>query len=216
MAYAADFIRVLRTQIGDPYIWAREVNLNDPNPHGFDCSEYTEWGVHRIGLYLPDGSSAQHSYCKRKGTIISVRKALATQGALLWHPGHIAVSVGNSKSSIEAKGKAYGVGVFSALGRGWEAGMLVPGLHYTAPPKPPASTGIPRWPGRYITQPPVMKMTAAEGRYQQQLAKLGYYHGKQDLLYGPGMEAATVEMQKDKHLKPDGVVGDQTWYAAFR
>ncbi|PSP02018.1 MAG: hypothetical protein BRC54_15440, partial [Cyanobacteria bacterium SW_7_48_12] len=34
-------------------------------------------------------------------------------------------------------------------------------------------------------------------------------------LYGPDTEAATIEFQKDKNIKVDGIVGPNTWEAAF-
>lgn len=214
MGYASDFVRVLLSQRGDPYHWGEEVRMDDPNPPAFDCSEFTEWGSHRVGNPLPDGSANQYEFCRRKGTLITVTKALATPGALLYHPGHVAVSMGDKSHSVEAKGKAYGVGIFSALGRGWTTGMLVPGMIYAAPPKPPGATH-PRWPGRFITQPPVMKMTAAETRFQQRLADLGFYHGRIDGIYGPATEAATVALQDRAKIRQDGIVGEITWNAAW-
>ena len=44
-----------------------------------------------------------------------------------YRPGHIAISLGNGKT-MEARGKDYGVGVFSAQNRGWTAGGLIPEL----------------------------------------------------------------------------------------
>lgn len=218
--YIADLVSLLRTQIGDPYIWGREVSPSDPNPYGFDCSEYVEWGVRRKGGYIPDGSSAQYEYCRSKGTTCSVTTAINTFGALLHHypfdgrPGHIAVSLGNGYT-LEARGKAYGVGTFAgAASRGFTHGMRVPGFTYGAPLKPP--TTAPRWPGRNLTQPPQMKMLASEAPYQKRLATLGLYKGAQDLLYGPGMEAATVALQHRYGLVQDGIAGERSWYAAWR
>lgn len=212
--YASTFVKILLSQRGDPYIFGYEVNLNDPNPRAFDCSEFIEWAAHRAGGYMPDGSPAQWDYCRRKGTSIGVAAAVRTSGALLHKDGHIAISLGNG-NTIEAKGKAYGVGVFSAAGRGWTHGMKVPGMVYGAPPKPPATTA-PRWPGRFLTQPPMMKMLVAEKPYQQRLAALGLYGGPIDLLYGPSMESATRALQDRKGIRVDGVAGEDSWYAAWR
>ena len=71
---------------------------------------------------------------------MTVQQALQTPGALLFHfasepqPGlggeppvaHVAISLGNGMT-IEAKGHAYGVGVFSAGDRFNYAGMI-PGM----------------------------------------------------------------------------------------
>lgn len=212
--YAASFVSKLLSQRGDHYLFGGEIRPGTINPDYYDCSEYVEWAAHMVGGYMPDGSSAQLSYCDKHESTISVTRGLATAGALLFHPGHVAVNLGNGKT-IEARGRAYGVGIFSAANRGWTAAAKVPGMTYGAAPKPPATTA-PRWPGRYLTQPPVMKMTTAEGAYQRRLATLGLYKGSQDLWYGPGMEAATVALQRQKALVVDGIAGEKTWYAAWR
>lgn len=212
--YAASFVNMLLSQRGDTYVFGGEVNLDDPNPNRYDCSEFTQWAAHRVGGYLPDGSGAQHDYCRDKGTILPVAQALRMSGALLFHPGHVAVSLGNGKT-IEARGRDYGVGVFSADGRGWTSGGRVPDMVYGAPPKPPA-TSAPAWPGRFITQPPVWKLNASERKFQQRLHDLGLYHGTVDGLYGNDTEAATRILQTRKGLVVDGIVGDKTWYAAWR
>ncbi|WP_163870143.1 hypothetical protein [Myxococcus eversor] len=56
-------------------------------------------------------------------------EALRTRGALLYRPGHVAISLGDRRT-IEARGSAYGVNIFSANGRGWTSGALIPGLKY--------------------------------------------------------------------------------------
>jgi cell wall-associated NlpC family hydrolase len=212
--YAASFVSMLLSQRGDHYRFGGEVNLNDTNPDYYDCSEFIEWAAHRVGGYMPDGSSAQYAYCKSKGLSVGVSTAMRTSGALLHRDGHIAVSLGNGKT-IEARGRSYGVGVFEAAGRGFTHGLKVPGMTYGAPPKPPA-TSVPRWPGRYLTQPPQMKMLSSEAPYQKRLAAIGLYSGAQDLLYGPMMEAATVALQRKYGLVADGIAGEKSWYAAWR
>lgn len=212
--YASAFVSKLLSQRGDTYVFGGEIRPGTVNPNRYDCSEFTEWSAHMVGGYLPDGSSAQLDYCRKKGTIISVSTAMKTSGALLFRPGHVAVSLGNGKT-IEARGKAYGVGVFSADNRGWTAAAKVPGMTYGAPPKPPATTA-PRWPGRFITQPPVFEMNAAETKFQERLRALGLYGGPIDSLYGPSTESATRVLQQRRGLVEDGIVGDKTWYAAWR
>jgi peptidoglycan hydrolase-like protein with peptidoglycan-binding domain len=212
--YAATFVSKLLSQRGDHYLYGGEIKPGTANPDYYDCSEYTEWAAHIVGGYLPDGSWAQHDYCQRKNTMISVATALKTSGALLFHPGHVAVSLGNGKT-IEARGRNYGVGIFDATGRDWTSAAKVPGMTYGPLPKPPA-TAAPKWPGRYITQPPMWRMNAAEVKFQQRLHDLGLYKGAVDGLYGPNTEAATVELQTRKGLVRDGICGPLTWYAAWR
>ncbi|MBZ4421008.1 peptidoglycan-binding protein [Myxococcus sp. RHSTA-1-4] len=126
---AESFVQKALSQQGDRYIFGAEVNLNDPNPKAFDCSELVQWAAHQAGVSIPDGTMNQLPHCQKKGTTISVAEALRTRGALLFRPGHVAISLGDGRT-IEAKGRAYGVGIFNANGRGWTTGALVPGLKY--------------------------------------------------------------------------------------
>jgi peptidoglycan hydrolase-like protein with peptidoglycan-binding domain len=126
---AEDFVQKALAQRGDRYVFGAETNLNDKNPDTFDCSELVQWAAHQAGVSVPDGTMNQVPYFKQKGTEISVDKALKTRGALLFRPGHVAISLGDGRT-IEARGKAYGVNIFSAQGRGWTSGALIPGLKY--------------------------------------------------------------------------------------
>ncbi|WP_224366097.1 C40 family peptidase [Hyalangium versicolor] len=126
---AEEFVQKALAQRGDKYVFGAETKLNDPNPDTFDCSELVQWAAHQAGVDVPDGTMNQVPYFKQKGTDISVEKALKTRGALLYRPGHVAISLGDGRT-IEARGKAYGVDIFSANGRGWTSGALIPGLKY--------------------------------------------------------------------------------------
>ncbi|MCU0695563.1 MAG: peptidoglycan-binding protein [Myxococcaceae bacterium] len=110
-------------QQGKSYVFGAETNLNDPNPQTFDCSELVEWAAARAGVRFPDGSAAQIDAARP----MSVEEALRTPGALLYRPGHIAISLGDGRT-IEARGRRYGVGIFSAEGRGWTRAGTIPGL----------------------------------------------------------------------------------------
>lgn len=212
--YSSAFVNMLLSQRGDHYLYGGEIRPGTVNPDYYDCSEFVEWAAHMVGGYMPDGSAAQLAYCDRKESLIAVSRGLSTAGALLFHPGHVAVSLGNGRT-IEARGKNYGVGVFSAYDRGWTAAGKVPGMTYTAPPKPPSTTA-PVWPGRYITQPPTWVMNASEKKFQQRLHDLGLYRGTVDGQYGPMTEQSTRVLQTRRGLVADGIVGPKTWYAAWR
>lgn len=99
----------------------------------FQCSELVQWAAHRVGLYMPDGSSNQYSYARKKGKAISISKAIKTKGALLYKGAggstHVAVSLGNGKT-IEAANSRVGVVSYSAYGRGWSVASLIPGMKY--------------------------------------------------------------------------------------
>ncbi|QRO01088.1 peptidoglycan-binding protein [Archangium violaceum] len=123
------FVKKALAQDGDRYVFGAETNLNDPNPKAFDCSELVQWAAHQVGVSIPDGTMNQLPHIQRAGKAISVDEALRTKGALLFRPGHVAISLGDGRT-IEAKGSKYGVGIFSAHGRGWTAGGLIPGMKY--------------------------------------------------------------------------------------
>jgi peptidoglycan hydrolase-like protein with peptidoglycan-binding domain len=123
------FVQKALAQRGDKYVFGAETNLNDSNPSKFDCSELVQWAAHQAGVSVPDGTMNQLPYFQQKGSTISVEKALKTRGALLYRPGHVAISLGDGRT-IEARGSAYGVNIFNANGRGWTAGALIPGLKY--------------------------------------------------------------------------------------
>lgn len=123
------------TQAGDPYIFGYEVDLTDSNPDAFDCSELVQWvcAQLKVSPIMPDGASYQYEHCKKFGTAITIEKAIKTLGALLFRisiaGNHVVISRGDG-STIEAKGSAYGVGIFSTSGRTWTAGALIPGVKY--------------------------------------------------------------------------------------
>lgn len=125
------------SQAGDKYVYGAEASASNPNPSAFDCSELVEWALGRIGFRFVDGAENQYNTCKRNGTLLTVDQAIRTRGALLFRIGaasggnsgdHVAISQGNGET-IEARGRAYGVGVWSATsGRKWTHAGMVPGL----------------------------------------------------------------------------------------
>lgn len=138
---ALDFVSFCLSQVGDKYVYGAEVPLDDPDPkaHGlaFDCSELTQWAAARTGVTLPDGSSNQLAFCQSHHTMISLDVAAKTRGALLFHPGHVAVSLGDGLRTVEAMGAQYGVleGDFNQVSNGravsrFSSAAKVPGLVY--------------------------------------------------------------------------------------
>jgi cell wall-associated NlpC family hydrolase len=140
-ATTQQFIETALAQAGKPYVWGATASTTDPNPPAFDCSELTKWAAARSNVTIPDGAAHQYVWLKEHGATMSVQQALQTPGALLFsfngepQPGlagepahaHVAISLGNGKT-IEAKGHAYGVGVFDAANRFNYAGMI-PGMN---------------------------------------------------------------------------------------
>lgn len=117
------FVNLCLRQVGDRYVFGAETRMSDPDPSAFDCSELIEWAASRVGISpkVPDGSSAQINHCRS----ISVQQAINTKGALLWHSGHIAVSLGNGKT-VEAQNSRVGV-VQGTAGNRFKRGGLIPG-----------------------------------------------------------------------------------------
>lgn len=128
-----DFVATALAQAGDTYQYGAEASLSDPDPDAFDCSELVQWACARVGVTFPDGSGNQYAACQRAGLLISISKAVSTRGALLFEgPGgstHVAISLGDGRT-IEARGRAYGVNVFSAANRPWSGAGLIPGMSY--------------------------------------------------------------------------------------
>lgn len=230
MVYVADLVGLLLKQRGDRYDLGHEVSANDADPDTFDCSELVEWGCARLGVTptMPDGTWIQIRHCRKHGTEIPIDEAVATQGALLFRfssdpftggrpdGAHVAVSLGNG-STIEARGRDWGVGSWDAERRGWTHAGLIPGVEYATPPNAPQPGGTPSdqpaWSGRYLTQPPAMSGTDVQ-QWQEQMAARGYAIDV-DGEYGPDSEKACREFQAEAGLKVDGIVGPDTWQAAW-
>jgi cell wall-associated NlpC family hydrolase len=142
------FVEAALDQAGDRYVFGAPSALNDADPSVFDCSELVRWAGHRAGVDLPDGSWAQFLDLKRQGLLVPVEEGIGTRGALLFsfssepEPGgprpshsHVAISLGNG-STIEARGRAYGVDSFDATTTRFDYAALLPGAgpaHDTAP-----------------------------------------------------------------------------------
>lgn len=131
---------VASTQAGDPYIYGAEASVSDVNPRAFDCSELVEWvcGRLKVAPRVPDGARTQRDHCQKHGKLIPVDLAIKTPGALLfriarfWSGDHVGISRGGGQT-IEARGRKYGTGIFSAYNRGWTHAALIPGVDYSKP-----------------------------------------------------------------------------------
>lgn len=122
---AEAFVKYALEQAGDRYTFGAEARASDPDPDAFDCSELVEWAAARAGVTFVDGSGNQIARAKA----VPLDQGIRTRGALLWTPGHIAISLGNGRT-IEARGRKYGVTEAAAAGRFRKAG-LIPGLRYS-------------------------------------------------------------------------------------
>jgi hypothetical protein len=126
---ADQLIALAHQQVGDRYVFGHEVNLEDPDPDTFDCSELIQWACYQLGVEFPDGSSNQIGAVAKAGLERSVEACKSIAGALLWREGHVALSLGTGNETVEAKGKNYGV-CESNIGRRFTRAGLIPGIEY--------------------------------------------------------------------------------------
>jgi cell wall-associated NlpC family hydrolase len=115
-----EFVRIALSQTGKTYVYGAQPLASDPNPRAFDCSALVQWAATRAGITgVPRTSEAQLAWCLP----ISVDQGINTRGALLGHPGHVAISLGNGRT-IEASQDGVPVGQLNAKGRFQTAGKL--------------------------------------------------------------------------------------------
>jgi cell wall-associated NlpC family hydrolase len=139
------FVELLLSQKGDDYVFGGEVKPGTKNPNRYDCSEFIQWAMIRLGFKnFVDGSAAQIAHAGR----MSIARAKLTAGAVLYKPGHIEVSIGGGKT-VAARNSQAGVGVFKASDIKWTRAGMFPELQVLARPKSsrPAA-GSPGWVSR--------------------------------------------------------------------
>lgn len=121
------FVALALRQAGKNYVYGAQPNASDPDPRSFDCSALVQWAAIRVGIPDPTRTTdTQEARCRANGTLISVQDAINTKGALLFQPGHVAISLGNG-STIEAMNPSQGVRQGNASGRGFTVGGKIPG-----------------------------------------------------------------------------------------
>lgn len=123
----AQFVALALKQAGKRYVFGAYASPNNPNPTAFDCSELVQWCCERVGIKgCPRTSTEQRNWVAQHHTGISIAAGIHTKGALLFHPGHVAISLGNGRT-IEAMDARDGVRQGNANGRPWTAAGRIPG-----------------------------------------------------------------------------------------
>lgn len=99
-----------------PYVYGAK------GPDAYDCSGLITQAMADVGVEFPHGSSFQIDAVAKP---LLPGDAVHTRGALLYRPGHVAISRGDG-TTIEARNPTDGIGTFSANGRGWTRAGLLP------------------------------------------------------------------------------------------
>jgi cell wall-associated NlpC family hydrolase len=145
---AAQFLAMAMKQNGKPYRFGWETRAGDPDPEALDCSELIQHTGSMFGMTIPDGAVNQYPWIEKAGLAISPKKALLIPGAVLFKHGpgrhapiyHVGFSMGDGHRTFEAKGSAYGVGIFEAgtvaespaeRESCWNLAGLIPGIDYS-------------------------------------------------------------------------------------
>lgn len=126
MATPAQFIAALRNHAGIKYTWGGKTPET-----GFDCSGLITYALAEVGVSFPHGSAHQIAVCKP----IPVAEALTTPGALLYRPGHDAISLGDGTTIEAVTTQDRGVSSWPHGNRFTRAG-LIPGIDYTYKEEP--------------------------------------------------------------------------------
>lgn len=134
-ANALDFVNFALKQAGKPYVFGGAISDEDPDPTSFDCSELVEWAAYQVGVTIRRPSGNQYAACLAAGTTIDVERAYNIRGALLFIGAggdqHVAISLGDGNTTIEAMGRAYGVlRAPNVQSRGFTLAGLIPGMFY--------------------------------------------------------------------------------------
>lgn len=226
-----DVIDVGSRHVGETYVLGARVPLNNPTWRGpWDCAEFASWCAYQCyGVIFGAGrvstvaradpySGYWHAEARQRGTVIPWQDALSIAGAVLIRApsqgpiGHVAFAVGDGESTLEARGAAYGVGIFKKAGsRPWSIGCLLPGVDYgKVKARPAAPMGPASWPAdMFWLRRPYMK-GAQVVAVQRALAGHRIDPGPIDGEFGPMTSAAVVSFQAAHGLEVDGIVGPQT------
>ncbi len=97
------------SMVGSPYVYGGKADASNAHPNGLDCSGFANWATGRAGGQMNLATSTSSG-----GKPMDMNTALHTPGAMLIKPGggaggHIVISLGDGKHTIEAMGTQYGI-----------------------------------------------------------------------------------------------------------
>lgn len=122
----------------------------------------------------------------------------------------------NTLSAVQAFQHDHGLVADGIVGPATQAALSAAyaPFHPGVPPIPPPDPNAPAWPGRYIVLTHPYTAGADVHQWQVQMAKRGWRIGI-DGIYGEASYGICKTFQHDKGLTRDGIIGPQTWGAAW-
>lgn len=197
-----EIVRVARGYLGKPYVWGGESEAEG----GYDCSGFVFSVLNKCGMKVPRTTAQGYSSLGKK--VSNIQSAdLLYFGKSVKRITHIAIainstqmieSVGNSKNTKTNKGK--GVSITNIFHR--NDLVLVKRIVDFKKEKLTSMTLLKK--GTKNNDVTVFEILTA---------KLGYYTGPIDTLYGKGCVSACINFQKHHNLIQDGECGNNTWKA---
>lgn len=231
-----EFAALVEGCVGDRYILGVEVAAGLLDPSAFDCSELVEWSYGMAGVKIRDLAACQYDDtvpvvgAVQVGDLVFLRN-----NRLRWNGiGHVAIitaPLGHGDwRIIEAKGKDYGVisttlsywrtkSTFAGVRRYAQFSLAVPTAPapILTPPPPAPMPAFPPFPGRnlYLRWPRWRRMRGIDVKTWQLRMQQRGWRIDVDGVFGTQSHDVCLRFQADKGLVRDGVVGPDTWAAAW-
>jgi len=228
MKPAEHILEIGSSRLGQQYILGANVPLNNPNWSGpWDCAEFASWCVYQAFGFLFGAGTAKNvtkaepysgywaDDAKKFGRIIAWQDALGIPGAALIRApkagkiGHVAFAMGDGDRTLEARGAAFGVGIFpGAAQRTWSFGCLLPGVDYADVATGTAElAALPNPAGGYLWDKKPHFKGANVLVLQRALQQKGVDPGPIDGDFGHQTYSALVSFQLANGIEVDGVFG---------
>jgi cell wall-associated NlpC family hydrolase len=223
VTHVEDILLWAVAQHGDRYVFGAEVPLVADDAGAWDCSELVEWSCGKAGVQptVLDGAFNQWSQIKKAVRLVPVKEGLGTRGALLFVGDgvgvgrdaitHVAFSLGDG-TTVEARGKKWGVGCWSGAGRFDFAGLIC-GVEYDGSRQPLGPVPGPQVPpfGGLVK----LGSTGDVVKLVQQRLKDRGWHLAVTGSFDDVTDKVVRAFQAEKGLVEDGKVGTNTWRALW-